>query len=428
MMIGMLMLAGCTREPSTSESGKDKPNKQVQNAQALSSGEVRDLLEELLPKAEETLSEIYQVEVDLNSVYEDETYGLFYEVTDPNYQNIEQIEDKIREIFSEKAFYESYHHLFAKAYPIFVEREGKLYAYELPFDAPPSVDWDFSKMEIGYQTENRIVVYASVGEADKLEGKIVLVKEQDVWKLDQNSNFDPGTIFNAEYMMAYDLLFSSREELIEYIADEENWRMDRPIEEYIVEVDGVDTLIRASYDPKETIPYLGVNIYEQTEDKLKLVDKLFVRLSNEKDIIYPKQDKNGVITLNYSKAVEKKSKDSIFGYLTESMIADEYVINWIESVENMRMEEGYFSREFVDKGELLFLVPKYYATTIRLQEKIDGENKVIAWGEDELFCLSKDIVENVTIEYDGEEVSFEPIFDTQTKLERGDRFVIDAKG
>lgn len=428
MMVGMLMMAGCTKEPSTSENGKDKPNKQVQSAQELSLEEVRDLLEELLPKAEETLSEIYRVEVDLNSVYEDELNGLFYEVTDPKYQSIEQMENKIREIFSEKAFYKSYKHLFSKAYPIFVEREGKLYAYELPFDAPPSVDWDFSKMEIGYQTENRIVVYASVGEADKLEGKIVLVKEQDVWKLDQNSNFDPGTIFNAEYMMAYDLLFSGREDVIEYISEEENWRMARPFEEYIVELDSNDTHIRSDYDPQEIIPYLGIDIYERKEGRLKLVDKLFVRLMNEKDILYPKQDRNGVVTLNYSKAVEKKSKDSIFGYMTENMIADEYVINWVESVENMRMKEEYFSREYVDQGELLFLVPKYYGTTIRLEEKTDGISEVIGWGEDEAFCFSKNVVGNVVIQYNGKEVSFEPIFDMESNLAHGDRFVIEAKG
>lgn len=434
----MLLLVGCTKE-SGENSGTDAPPKdktEKTKQDLLSEDEVRDILDKLLLQAEEATELLFLTDIQTDPkdryIREAEAEGseenIYIRVTDPRVQSLEDVKNFGREIFSERLYSDSYVSLLHSPWPSFIEHEGALYCSEIPNLFTPPIEWDLEGLQIGYQTPDRVVVYADNDICKPLEGKIVLVREDDRWKLDTNAYFDPATPFNAELEMAGFLaIHDGKKDVIRYVAKEDNWRLDGAIEEYFVELDDELINIREYYD-SVPMPYIGVNVYSYAEDQLKLEDKLFVPMLEDTGIVYPKKTKQGILTLNYEYAAQDRTKDSLFAFVGEDELP-EFYMSWPEVVQSGLIIEDFAMPVLPNEKGMLFIIPKYYTTTIKLFGSYNGfEDEIMYQTQDRAIYIGDGYFDKVMIAHGDEKVEFEPDFSKKAELERGDRIPFESKG
>ncbi|MDO5062505.1 MAG: hypothetical protein Q4D77_04955 [Peptostreptococcaceae bacterium] len=413
----LLFLAGCAKDNAGSGGGgTTTPIEPVDP-------KITKLLESSLKDAEEACRVIWfgDLQIDktqvhkVKSQYTEDGVIEYYRVTDPKYQTLADLEDLARKVFSERIYYTQYQPDIHTEGGMFIEVDGKLYysGSSEGMDVDSQIlHWDMSDIQIGYEASDRKVYYIPlkvVGDQPRRYGKVALVNEKDVWKLDTNTPIDAGPINEDNDT------FESEQQVLYYIDQQKAWRLPRKMSDYMAEIDHFYWSYRDH--SLQTNIYLGVNFYSIDEKgKLKLEDKLFVPYHGG-EILVPEKDDKGVINLSYSYA-GVEGKDALFGYLA---INSKDFAEEVEKRVNFRESKlQSFPYQFGgDSNGSFWIIPKYYGTTLLVGEsgKPDGLKE---WVQDDVLMLSKgDSYDQLQLRSQGEQINIKAAFNENATFPKG---------
>ena len=446
IMVLLLILVGCGKgENSGASSGENSSKNQTEDSMPVSEEEAikiaRGLIDQMIA-AEDLIAHGENISVDPDKTFQPEWSDTPYYLAHlDDYDDYESLVDTFKSIYSEDIFNSYIQGLFESRYKMFLEHNGDIYyAYDepMPSDGPILV-WDLSDATVNFITKDRISIYTSCEMyGEKIDGQILLVKEDGGWKLDSVPLLDPG-IPNSLARMNYSHLgtdYLSVDEIIEMAGNEDNgWRLDKPISDYVVEIDPELYLI---FWRSEHFPFTAVNIYdESSKGDLTLVDKIFVMGDGGDMPIYPEIDEKGIRTLDYTYLIEEPNNDTLFGYIHVPAYNEEDAIDFLYNFADSELYTQSYRVAFAsDSSEFYGIIPKYYGTTVKIEELdvSSGAGKplfTLANVNQNVLAIANfgDTRPNtrVTVSYDGDEFSFEPFLSLEDgspiNAERGDFFL-----
>ncbi len=427
MMALLLILTGCGKSESGESAATETETKKKssKSEQMLSEEEVFEIAGDLIDRLEKIEGIRLQgrglmIDPD-TSIYVEKFDSDYYLATIDGHKNLKSLKNEIKSIVTEEKYLMYYEPIFNGRFQDFYEEGGEIYYvhYEPMYADGPTLTWNFDDAKINYMSNDRISIYAqckSFGET--MDGQVILAKEDGEWKLATRSYFSAGipNVDALNYYYEEAESFLTAEEIIEMAGDEDNgWRLDGSISDYFVEIDPDPYFI---FWRSDFALFTAVNVYEETKGDLKLVDKIFVMSDGADAPIYPEIDRNGIQTLDYSRLLEEPSKDSLYGYIH----VPAYDAQGAEDFLFMFADESLFTREYrvafaTDGSEFYGIIPKYYGTTI-LVEELDTSGDTnkplypLAFDNRTILAVANysDIRPNtrVTVTYNGESVSFEP--------------------
>ncbi len=432
-LIGILLITGC--KPKTSdEQAKINPTEQEttdseqKESKPMTEQEIKTLLQDRLLKAER-VTKIFWADglgidksqsIDLKVGEYPQT---FYLVKDKGVKTVSDIEKMLDEAFTQRMISQSYRENVAGNFSRFAEKDGKLYTDILEGVDPPRafyLKWDIENLEVGYQSEHRIVVYAKATNSSfTQEGKIVLHFENGQWLLDTDSYLEDGIPFSASYALEETSNIEEpkdlRKELVDYAGQEKNgYRLPKPISEYVTEIDEYPYFIRDFN--LNFHQYYGINIYSLENRKLKLEDKMFLPKEGEKTdtTVLPPSDKNGILQLNYAQVEKEEKKDTIAGYVSYGAMDEQMYYGLQSNFQETSTRDGQLYSIFPSRDGAMIILPKYYGTTITLSKNGKISYKV---RDDSVLLGKSEKFDTVTIQYQDKKISFKPTFDENSDID-----------
>ncbi|MDO5095268.1 MAG: hypothetical protein Q4D65_01805 [Peptostreptococcaceae bacterium] len=345
-LIGILLITGCKPNTPDEKSTTNPPEQETTDSvqkefKPMDEREIKTLIQDRLLKAER-VTKIFWADglgidksqsIDLKIGEYPQTYHL---VKDEEVKTVSDIEKMLEETFTQRMISQNYRATVAGNFARFAEKDGKLYTHILEGLDPPRafyLKWDMENLEVGYQSEDRIVVYAKATSASfTQEGKIVLHYENGQWLLDTDSYLESGIPFDATYELEESDYVEEpkdfRKTLVDYAGQEKNgYRLPKPISEYVTEIDEYPYFIRDFN--LNFHQYYGINIYSLENHTLKLQDKMFLPKEGEKTntTVLPLSDKNGILQLNYAQVEKEEKEDTIAGHVTYGAMDEQMYYN-----------------------------------------------------------------------------------------------------
>lgn len=417
--LSFFLLSGCANESSSGGGGSSGGSVHPSDA---------PLIESSIKRAEEAANILWggKLEVDYDDMYETETEEgeilRYYRVTDEKYQSLADLEHFLREVFSDRIYYGGYEGYIYRSGGPFVEENGKLYfakeqdEEETPFE---TFVWDIDSYRLGYKIDDRKVFYldlekSSAEKSGFFGGKVAFVLQGDEWKLDTDIPFSTGEPYHIGSR------FSSREELLQFAGrTKHGWRMEKPIEKYITEVDESLWLYRSPSGDDDY--YYGLNVYSADEEKLHLQDKIFIPFDIRQDeVLLPERDEQGIFHLDYSAAITEPG-DGLFAYLSMQSESEE---KEREKREQFQADQRSYPRGFGRAGDGSFwIVPKYYGTRIAVFEKDPSGRVIQEFFSDQILMIEKDApIERIELQYKDRIVVIDP---SASEHEQGEKITFD---
>ncbi|MDO4721145.1 MAG: hypothetical protein Q4A78_10825 [Peptostreptococcaceae bacterium] len=383
----MFLWTGCGSNPpeSVQESGEmEKPDalSGATISQEASEEEVLTYLKDILSEADKLMAVLTDGglkfdEEDRIEIERTDQQGPYTEeyvrVVSEEFRSLDDLRDFGKKLFTEKAYGENFRFMISEddlgtAY--YIERDGKLYGLST---APYGYffHWDLSQgIEIAYAAKDRIIVYATANEMQgaHYQGKIVLAREEDRWKLDSDVAAFYGLPFEfVQYTETAD------EPLLDSVeaADEAARTFLQGMIEFDEYYRDYDPEIQECYDLEgQTFHALLLSLYEKKEEPV-LTHKIFlpVRRDSYKPWIQL-EDERGILHKDYGVTGANKDPEAWFGYSINEIPGN---ITWYELVEDYRtllsLTNCHFRGNMEKSRKLLFIVPRYYGTVVSWYDK-----------------------------------------------------------
>ncbi len=439
LVMSALLLTGCGSTNSEGETitGGENGAESVDGVATLSASptedEIIEYLKWIIPKSDEVYTKLTLRWVDRD---ESDTIvggsGFDYQrVTDPQLQSIADLDAFVSSVFWEGAAYKYYLAYVYEGFEdlTFIEEDGKLYIHPDTYTNEGNWEWQLDEgVEFVYITNSRIALYADAvapfDDSEICRGKIILVREDGVWKLD---TIDPYGIFD-QLDYAYEGqegIVDTWEEVMALLEENEDLLLGRSLSEFIVDLD-----INLRYMKNEnwiTESWIGVNVYELIDGELSLVSKLFVSPENG-ELLQEIPEREGVVMLyDYFVAAGYDFAEGLFGYVMieaeEDELPEDILGNFSETM--LSSDNMQYANLWYDSTKVLFIVPKYYGTSIEVR---DSSGRLRIYLEDEAVAigntgLSDDSVVTIRNEIFGS-VSFSLSEATEALAEAGG-FLLD---
>lgn len=401
----LFLLAGCRSNPpeSVQESGETERPDALSGAtisQEASEEEVLTYLKDILSEADKLMAVLTDGglkfdEEDRIEIERTDQQGPYTEeyarVVSEEFHSLDDIRAFGKKLFTEKAYGENFRFMVSEedlgtAY--YIERDGKLYG--LP-TAPYGYffHWDLNQgIDIAYAAKDRIIVYAAANEMQggHYQGKIVLAREEDRWKLDSDVAASLGLPFEfVQYAETNDgTLLDSVE-----AADEAARAFLQDMVEFDEYYRDYDPELQECYDlDGQTFQAILLSLYEKKQEPV-LTHKVFLPVDRDsyKPWIQP-EDEQGIMHKDYVVTGANKDLEAWFGYSINEIPQN---VTWYELIEDYRIFlslTNYHFRGNMEKSrKLLFIVPRYYGTEVSWYDK---KGELLGQDEDCFLALGLD--------------------------------------
>lgn len=373
-IVAVLLLIGCT--PPSEE--PQKPPQQGENPKpvtTMSDDDAKNLAKDLIAQAEKVYGIMYlgNFEVDETSeafIPDEDDSDTYYLASIDGITSIKDLDSAIHSVFSQGIATE-YTSLIYSEKPNFIEANGNLYYINKSLQNPMKLIWDTSTAKVDFESKDRLVVTMDVTtEAkpdEKLPAKIAFERAGESWKLDTDVMTSTGLPY-SDLKIARDLDSWDKNSIIDFAGKKENgYRLEKPIEDYISEMDSKFYNILGE-DGKREI-YFALNLYSDKGGNLVLEDKLFVHHKGELPMIAPVKDEKGILTLDFSANATEPNADVLAAYAHFGDLDDDDLHTAaVRFLKKKMITENYSYKMLDDGDELYILIPKYYGSEVNLYE------------------------------------------------------------
>ncbi len=417
LFVILLMTTGCSKTETGDNDSTTKTGEDTIAQQDITEDEIRQILDELLEKAQEIDSIIifdeFEIDEDVKVEIENEYGGdVFNLVTDTRFSSIADLEKMAREVYSEKIYSKIHANILYNPWGNLVEQDGKLYASLFPVGDMGMVDWSLDEIELDYVLGEQVNFFATVKSGkDEYMGRISIIKEDGQWKFDSTVSIDPGVPYNPNMLMYMEPDIADREAILAVVKAQ---YPDENINDYYMEIESDLTSQRNELSLARDF-YYAVNLYDMDN---MLAKRLFVPLYDGYETIEPETSKHGVLRRDFTNNINEDGNE-LFAFVTGKdfeMPAD--FLDFAENFEEARVVEGYLSFAGSNGEDIMIIVPKYYGDLYILKDK-DGN--IMNGVMNESFILSPSMNGEIIVRHMGKDYTIKPTSDPNADLPKGIR-------
>lgn len=402
LIFSAFLLIGCT--PTSEEPQNPPQGEKPKPVTKMSDDDAKNLVNNLIGQAEKVYGIMYlgNFEVDETSeafIPDEDDSDTYYLASIDGMKSIESLDSYIHSVFSPQIATENYTSLLYSDKPTFIEAKDNLYYINKSLQNPMKPVWDTSTAKVDFESKDRLVVSMDVATEEKpdekLPGKVAFVRAGDSWKLDTDVMTSTGLPY-SDLKMVRGLDSLDKNAIVEFAGKKENgYRLDKPIDSYISEVDSKFYNILGEDGKREM--YFALNLYSDKDGDLILEDKLFVHQKGELPMIVPVKDEKGILTLDFSANATEPNADVLAAYAhfgdlkdDDDLDDDDLHTAAVRFLKKKMVTEDYSYKMLDDGEELYILIPKYYGSEVNLYElDTSGAENVIKY---QLFSGEKSLI------------------------------------